>query len=102
MTIIVKDEKNIFVPNVITPNGDGVNDLWNIADLTEVFSDNEVVIVNRWGDEVFRQKGYGTSQAKKWDGTYKGEKLPDGTYYYIIKLNNIEKSVTGPVTIISE
>jgi len=101
-TIIVKDEKNIFVPNVITPNGDAVNDRWNIADLLEVFPDNEVVIVNRWGDEVFRAKAYGTSDENTWDGFYKGEKLPDGTYYYIIKLNNINKSVTGPVTIISE
>lgn len=102
ITIIVKDERNIFVPNVITPNGDGVNDLWNIADLLEVFPDNEVVIVNRWGDEVFRTKNYGITNDKKWDGTYKGEKLPDGTYYYVIKLNNIDKVVTGPVTIISE
>lgn len=102
MTIIVKDEDNIFVPNVITPNGDGINDYWNIADLLEVFPDNEVVVINRWGDEVFRQKNYGSTQSSKWDGFYKGEKLPDGTYYYLIKLNNIDKTVTGPVTIISE
>ncbi len=102
ITIIVKDEDNIFVPNVITPNGDGINDYWNIADLLEVFPDNEVVVINRWGDEVFRQKNYGSAQSSKWNGFYKGEKLPDGTYYYLIKLNNIDKTVTGPITIISE
>ncbi|HXH17724.1 MAG TPA: gliding motility-associated C-terminal domain-containing protein, partial [Chitinophagales bacterium] len=102
ITIIVKDETNIFIPNVITPNGDGVNDLWNIADLLEVFPDNEVVVINRWGDEIFREKSYGSNNGKKWDGTYKDQKVPDGTYYYIIKLNNIGKTVTGPITIISE
>jgi gliding motility-associated-like protein len=101
MTIIVKDDKNIFIPNVITPNGDGVNDVWVIKDLLEVFPDNEVVIVNRWGDEMFRTKSYGIN-SNMWDGLYKGEKVPDGTYYYIIKLNNIEKTVTGPITVISE
>ncbi len=98
MTIVVKDEKNIFVPNVITPNGDGVNDVWRITELQEIFRDNEVAIVNRWGDEIFREKNY----QNKFDGTYKNEKLPDGTYYYIIKLNDIGKTVTGPLTIISE
>ncbi len=98
MTIVVKDEKNFFVPNVITPNGDGINDTWRIVELQEVFPDHELVIVNRWGDEVFRAKNYNND----WGGTYNGKKLPDGTYYYIIKLNNISKSLTGHVTIISE
>ncbi|GIV33429.1 MAG: hypothetical protein KatS3mg031_0964 [Chitinophagales bacterium] len=97
MTIIVKDETNIFIPNVITPNGDGINDVWRITELQEVFPDNEVIIVNRWGDEVFRKKGY----QNDWDGTYRNKKLPDGTYYYVIKLHNIGKAVTGHVTILS-
>lgn len=98
MTIIVKDEKNIFVPNVITPNGDGVNDVWRITELQEVFLDNELVIVNRWGDEIFREKNY----QNRFDGTYKGNKLPDGTYYYLIQLKDIGKTISGPLTIISE
>jgi len=98
MTIVVKNEKNIFVPNVITPNGDGVNDVWRITELEEIFRDNELVIINRWGDEIFREKNY----QNRFDGTYKGEKLPDGTYYYLIKLNDIDKTISGPITIISE
>jgi len=98
MTIIVKDEKNIFVPNVITPNGDGVNDVWRITELQEIFLDHELVIINRWGDEIFREKNY----QNKFDGTYNGNKLPDGTYYYLIQLKDIGKTISGPLTIISE
>jgi len=105
---VIIDREGPAIENVIvslspfSPNGDGINDVWNIADLLEVFPDNEVAVINRWGDSVFREKSYGTAPSKKWDGFYKSEKLPDGTYYYIIKLNNIGKFVTGPVTIISE
>lgn len=94
--VVVRDEENIFIPNAITPNGDGVNDVWIVRDL-ETFPDHEVIIINRWGDEVFRASPY----LNDWGGTNKGgAELPAGTYYYIIKLNEIDESVTGPMTII--
>jgi gliding motility-associated-like protein len=95
VTIIVKDETNIFIPNAITPNGDGANDFWVIREL-ETFPNNEVVIINRWGDVVFSASPY----QNDFDGTFNGKELPSGTYYYIIKLNNIGESVTGPLTIV--
>ena len=97
-TIIVKDEKNVFIPNVITPNGDGVNDVWNISDLNEIFQNHELTVINRWGDEVYRARPYNND----WGGTYNGQLLPDGTYYYIIKLNDINKVISGPLTIIKQ
>ncbi len=95
--VAVKDDNNIFIPNAITPNGDGFNDTWVIREL-EIFPDNELVIVSRWGEEVFRAKSY----ANDWDGTNQnnGKELPEGTYYYILKLNDIDEAVTGPVTIV--
>ena len=97
VTIIV--EKRIVIPNVITVNGDGVNDTWEIANI-ENFPDVEILIYNRWGNLVWKSSGY----PKQWDGTnYRnGEVLPDGTYFYIIDLHSIKvkDSYTGWVQIV--
>jgi len=86
-----------FIPNVITPNGDGFNDVWYIRDL-EGYPDNQVRIVNRWGDEVFEQSPY----QNNWGGTWKGQLLPGGTYYYILLIHNNgqEQKFDGPITIV--
>ncbi|TVR77756.1 MAG: gliding motility-associated C-terminal domain-containing protein [Chitinophagaceae bacterium] len=85
----------IFIPNAITPNDDGINDYWNIRNL-HLFPDNEVIILNRWGDEVYRSKPY----LNNWEGTYNGLELPDGTYYFILRVNDINQIVNGPLTIL--
>lgn len=66
-----------------SPNGDNLNDYWRI-DGIEAFPANEVRIFNRWGDLVFEQKSYRNQQA--WDGSCRGNPLPDGTYFYVIQL----------------
>ncbi|MEM9917484.1 MAG: HYR domain-containing protein [Bacteroidota bacterium] len=72
------------VPNVISPNGDEFNDVLQINCLDNgEFNENEIIIFNQWGDEVFRQKPY----TNDWGGTYQGNDLPDGTYYYIFKVD---------------
>ncbi len=90
-------------PNVFTPNGDGVNDAFVIPCFTgpnaQDFLDNEVIILNQWGDEVFRGDNY----QNDWQGTYDGEDLPGGTYYYIVKFGDVEFGAmvqTGYVEII--
>jgi gliding motility-associated-like protein len=97
VTIIV--ERRIVIPNVITVNGDGVNDTWYIENM-ENFPDAEVLIYNRWGNLVWQSNGY----LKEWDGTnYRnGEVLADGTYFYIIDLHSVKvkDSYTGWVQIV--
>jgi gliding motility-associated-like protein len=83
------------IPNAFTPDGDGVNDVWNIRSLTE-FTSCKVEIFNPWGSLVFKSTGYGTP----WDGKYNGEPVPAGAYYYIIDLNNNSNKYTGTVTIV--
>jgi gliding motility-associated-like protein len=95
ITVIVRDGDKMFIPNAITPNGDGVNDVWKIRELTEL-PDNEVIIFNRWGDEVFSAKPY----LNDWGGTYNGKPLPAGTYYYVLKINALEQVLDGNITII--
>jgi gliding motility-associated-like protein len=83
----------IVVHNVITPNGDGLNDTW-IIDCIENFPDNNVQIFNRWGDRVNNFTHYDNT-AQVWKGTnYDGKHIPDGTYYYVLQLKNL-KTRTG-------
>lgn len=85
------------IPTMITPNYDGKNDLFVIANLEKIYPECHVVIFNRWGSVVFESTGYETP----WDGTFKGEPLPMGTYYYNIELNDENGTVyKGDISII--
>ncbi|MFK7798295.1 MAG: gliding motility-associated C-terminal domain-containing protein [Aureispira sp.] len=69
------------IPNIFTPNNDGVNDRFEIPCVSEQNS-AYLAVYNRWGDEVYRSDNY----VNQWDGTYEGAVLPDGTYFYIVQL----------------
>ena len=83
--------------DAITPNGDLMNDTWEILDI-ENYPKAIVKVFNRWGEIVHETSGGGSYKA--WDGTYESEQLPVGTYYYVIDLNNNEEPQTGPITIV--
>jgi gliding motility-associated-like protein len=85
----------VQVPNAFTPNGDGVNDFWDIAYLNE-YPGCTVDIFGRNGQLIFHSIGYG----KPWGGTYNGNVLPSGAYYYIIDLKDGRQKISGQVTII--
>lgn len=86
----------IEIPDGISPNGDGSNDVW-IIDFIEEYPDNVVEVYNRWGELLFHADGY----QQDWDGTYNGKELPIGTYYYIIDLHSETiPPFTGPITIL--
>ena len=82
------------IPNAITPNGDGINDYWNIKGI-EKYPNALVQIFNRNGQKVFNSRGYG----QPFDGTSGGERLPVGVYYYIIELT-AGCNISGSITII--
>jgi gliding motility-associated-like protein len=80
----VTNEISTLIPNAISPNGDGKNDVWKLDFLNILYPNAEVDIYNRWGENLYHSVGY----ANPWDGTYKSEKLPVGTYYYVLNLND--------------
>jgi gliding motility-associated-like protein len=83
--------------DAITPNGDQMNDVWEILDI-ENYPSAVVKVFNRWGEIVFESNG-GTAYMP-WDGMFESKELPVGTYYYVIDLNNGEDPQTGPITIV--
>lgn len=87
----VTTEISTLIPNAISPNGDGKNDIWKLEFLKLLYPNAEVDIFSRWGENIYSSKGY----AEPWDGTYKGDKLAIGTYYYVINLN--DPTITEPL-----
>jgi gliding motility-associated-like protein len=113
---LVSIEADLMFPNVITPNGDGLNDVFAIENLnTRINSDdpsqfrtNLLAIFNRWGKKVYEAENYDT-YVKDGDITvghkaFGGENCPDGTYYYTFyykgKLQSV--NVNGTLMILRE
>ncbi len=86
------------IPTVFTPgNLDGSNDLFKIPFLGVLYPECKVLIFNRWGSVVYESVGYD----EPWDGRFKGEILPMGTYFYQIDLNDGSgKQFKGDISII--
>jgi gliding motility-associated-like protein len=82
--------------NVITPNGDGVNDALEIDNLDLVNNQSSIVIYNQWGNVVYRAAPY----KNDWSGTFSDTPLPDGTYYFIFKPTPEAEAVKDFVTIL--
>ena len=95
--IIVPESKLdcLRIPNVITPNGDGVNDEWIIENI-ELFPEAHIYVYNRWGQLLYHDRGNG----ERWDGSYRGHFVPSGVYMYIIKLESVEETYEGTVTVL--
>ncbi len=85
---------DIGIPNFFTPNGDGFNDTWSIPFLHNK-PESEIRIFDRFGNTLAQyQAGQG-----EWDGTVQGRTLPEGTYWYVIKVPGIQKPFQGSVSI---
>ncbi len=87
-----------LIPNMITPNNDGKNDIWRLDFINVFFPEAEIEVYNRWGELLYRSVGYSNA----WDGSYKGNPLPVGAYFYTINLHDVndERIYKGTVTIL--
>jgi gliding motility-associated-like protein len=93
--VFVKVLKPLQIPNVFTPNDDGINEKWEVKNLKD-YADCKVEIFNRYGQLVYHSVGY----LNEWDGTLNGKALPAATYYYIINLKIAAKPIAGFVDIV--
>jgi gliding motility-associated-like protein len=98
ITVEKSVDKVITLYNGLSPNGDGVNDIWWI-DGIENFPDNKVLIFNRWGDLIVELHNYDNSNIV-WAGKNKqGKQVPDGTYYYVLTIHSENKSYSGWISV---
>lgn len=84
--VFVEEINEYSIPNVFTPNDDGVNDRLMIGEIPKGFN---FMILNRWGNVVFQTNKPST---EFWDGTIKGEKCVDGVYFYKLEKGNFSKN----------
>lgn len=93
--VFVKLLKTVAIPNIFSPNGDGIHDKWVIQYL-ESYPGCTVDIYNRYGQRLYHSEGY----TNPWDGTVNGKPVPVGTYYYIVNPKNGRSIMSGYVDII--
>lgn len=93
--VFVKLLKTPVIPNIFSPNGDGIHDRWEIEYL-ESYPGCVIQLFNRYGQKVYQITNYTTP----WDGKINGTDAPVGTYYYVIDPKNGRKPMTGYVDII--
>ena len=82
-------------PNTFTPNGDGINDTWEVKNL-ELYPEATIEVYTTSGTLVYRNVG----NSRQWDGLYKGKPLPSGTYYYVIDPKSGRQKIAGYITLL--
>lgn len=114
ITHVVTIDEDLIFPNIITPNGDGSNDVFAIKNLNtninfedpDDYRTNELFIYDRWGKRVYYAENYDTymKQEEIFEGehVFSGEGLPDGEYYFVFKYKGKVKTVnySGSLAII--
>ena len=93
--VFVEVNRPISPPNTITPNGDGINDTWDLFGISD-YPQAQISIYDRWGQRVFNSVGY--------KEPFDGKGLPTATYYWVIKLSQLEgvsEPYTGFLTIVN-
>jgi len=94
-TLTILPPPTLVANNILTPNGDGVNDVWIVHDI-QFYPDNTVTIYDRAGRQVYTARGYNND----WGGTANGKPLQEGTYYYVLVLKPGVPIIRGFISII--
>jgi gliding motility-associated-like protein len=91
--VLELNDPNVY--NILTPNGDGINDVLIIGDIYQ-YPENELYIYNRWGDEMAKFKNYNNTTVV-WDcrRTKDNKIVPSGVYYYILRVSHPDKIYKG-------
>ena len=95
--IIIIEEYYIYVPNTFTPDDSRINDEFFVKTIN--ITELKIDVYNRWGEKVYTSNNVNF----RWDGTYKGENVPDGTYTYKVSYlarNGTEGKLVGHLNIL--
>jgi len=96
-TVEVVPYMSVYIPNSFTPNGDGLNDTFGAYG--EAIGDFSLQVFNRWGEMIFESASFN----QRWDGTFDGVKVPQGSYIYKLSakgLSGNREDRKGTVTVV--
>ena len=100
LSALTFDENNLdcfpdfFIPEAISPNNDGKNDFWTISGI-EQFNGYEINVFNSFGQSIY----FVNNTPPNWDGTWGGQTLPSGDYFYSVKLYELNRTLFGTVSV---
>ncbi len=102
--VLFEIKRKVIIPTAFTPDGDGINDFWEILYLDELYPKNKVFVYNRWGNLVYESEE-GKYNSNPWKGSSQKKTLisgdlPDATYFYVIKTGGDDDDFTGSVTVV--
>ncbi|MCG8696693.1 MAG: gliding motility-associated C-terminal domain-containing protein, partial [Bacteroidales bacterium] len=98
----IQYELDILFTEAISPNGDGINDLWLIPGI-ENYAENNVKIFNRWGSIIYEIDNY-DNVINVWDGTrnyglIQNGYVSKGTYFYVVEIKGHKKGLAGRIEV---
>ena len=105
VNVLVNTFRNVYVPNIFTPDGDGLNEEFKVTIGKGVRKVNYFKIFNRWGNLMYEENNLlpASGNVGAWDGTYKGKKVNPGVYVYLIEVEFMDDRVIlyrGAVTVV--
>ncbi len=102
--VAYEDCQEIFIPNIFSPNGDKINDLFMMQDGGDVINIEQLIIFDRWGNQLFEATNFLPNDSQYgWNGKFKGKRMPEGVYIYsaIVHFKDQSSSFfSGDVTLI--
>lgn len=102
--VIVLDKRDVYVPNVFSPDDDGVNETFTVYGGPEVARVRTFQVYSRWGELVFQREDLAPNDEQSgWDGTFRGKPLPPGVYSWVAELEFLDEvslKYEGSVTIV--
>ena len=103
ITVFVNKKRDVYIPNVFSPNNDGQNDIFLIFAGTEAININSLRIFNRWGEPMYERYNFLPNDPTfGWDGTHRGELMNGGVYVYMAEIEFVDGEVIlykGDVTL---
>ena len=104
LIIDVERIQKVEIPNGVSPNGDGLNDVFVIQSIKD-YPENELTIFNRWGDIIFQAAPYNNN----WNGQNqntkfiaRGDQVVDGSYFYVLDLGEGIEKISGFIELRSQ
>lgn len=105
VTVSIDKRRNVYIPNVFSPNDDGFNDQWRISAGQDVSLVNYLRIYDRWGELIYEADRFvpNDNSSEFWDGTFRGKKLPPDVFVYLAEIEFVDGRVLlyrGTITLV--